>query len=795
MLSKIEKTLDDVEKRLHNCDTSIRSYRNVVSSKASDGYSSLESTAANDIDAEKDHTRKKRESSLFDGLLRDFIRECTFEINPDTEEETNYTIIRENTSDSVVELDVEGNIVSVNPAFTKIFSYRESELEGSSFLSLVPEEYHKGIRDAMARALREKLDTYVDSVDDIVVFRATTKEGEIKSLEGLLYAYRKDDNLVLVLLIRDLTYNRSLFEELQEAKENYDALSETISETIIRLDEDFIVFYANNAVRKTFGYSKEEVMDQHFSLLFPPGVFARSAKEFRKYLFIDEEDRKEWGLDITIEVLGKSKNRGIFPMEMSFGNSKDLHGRTMTCILRDITQRKHNERKLRHLAYHDKLTGLGNRDLFNKEIRSVLKTLREHAGLRSALMFLDLDGFKQINDTLGHEAGDKLLIETARRLRSNLRESDSVYRFGGDEFVVLLSKIKKRENAAKIAAKLLRAVREAYRIEQEENTTFVNVGVSIGIAVLPEDGDIPDVLTKHADLAMYSAKESGKNQYIFYSPEMDRRAVEKWELEQGLKKSLAQRELMLNYQPILNLQREVLGVEALARWRHPEFGLVPPSTFIPAAEESGLILPMGNWILENACRHIRYLNENGYNDLFVSVNISPKQFEHPDFLDMTGNIVRRTGIDSRNLKFELTETSIMNAPESAIEKMNALKEQHPGIMISIDDFGTGYSSLSYLSKFPADIIKIDHSFVTRLFHTNNLKIVNAIVNLAQSLELEVVAEGVETKEQFDFFVEKGCAALQGHYFSKAVPFEELRAFMKENDPLLSEVIQGQHSST
>ncbi|MFP4303060.1 MAG: EAL domain-containing protein [Spirochaetaceae bacterium] len=719
-------------------------------------------------------------NSLFDGLLREFIRECHFEIDSDTEEGTNLQIIMENTPDSVIELDSEGTILSANPSFTKTFLYRESELREKSFFSLVSEEYHSGLKEGMQRASKENLEAYLDSVNDIIVFRAGTKDGQNKSLEGLFYSYQRDGKPRLLLLIRDLTYSRSLFDELKEAKNNYDALSETISETIIRLDEDFVVLFVNSAVKKTFGYDRKEVQGQHFSLLFPPGVFARNAAHFKKYFFVDDQHRQNLGLAMTIEGLGQSKNRGVFPMEMSFGNSKEYEGRTMTCILRDITQRKHNERKLRHLAYHDKLTGLGNRDLFNNDIRTLLGMMRKRAGTISALMFLDLDGFKQVNDTLGHEAGDKLLLETARRLRSSLRETDSVYRFGGDEFVVLLNTIQEPANAGSIAAKLLGAIRQPYTIEQEGSSTTVSVGVSIGIALAPEHGSTQDTLTKNADLAMYSAKEAGKNQYHVYSEEMDRKAIEKWEFEQGLRNGLTNHEFVLHFQPLVRGDGAIRGVEALIRWNHPDWGIVSPNRFIPAAEESGLIMPLGKWILETACRKIHYLNSRGFPNLFVSVNISPQQFEHPEFLSNTGRVIRRTGINPKNLTFELTETSIMTAPELAIKKMNALKEHHPGITLAIDDFGTGYSSLGYLSKLPADIIKIDLSFVSQLFSLNNEKVVNAIINLAKSLDMGIIAEGVESREQLDYFVQRGCSLLQGHYFYRSMQLKELVSVLRND---------------
>lgn len=718
------------------------------------------------------------ETSLFNGLLKSFIRECDFEISSGTEAETNLEIIKEDTPDPVVELDSDGVVLWANTPFLKLFGRELEETKGVRLFSLVPNRYQNSLAEAMRRAESEKQTGYVDSVDDIVVFRSKGGQGRSRSLEGIFYAYRRDKESRLFLLVRDLTYSRSLFDELQKAKENYDALSETIGETIIRLDEDFIVIFVNSAVKKTFGYEKREVLGQHFSLLFPPGVFARNASRLKKYFYVDDQDRQEQGMAVTIEVLGKSKNRGIFPMEMSFGNSKDQNGRTITCILRDITQRKHNERRLRHLAYHDKLTGLGNRDLFNSDIRALLSTVRKHREIRSALMFLDLDGFKEVNDTLGHEAGDQLLIEVARRLTGNLRETDSAYRFGGDEFVVLLNRIRKRENAGTIARKLLESIREPLSLEQSESSVTVSVGASIGIALIPENGEYPEELTKNADLAMYSAKEAGKKQYRYYSEDLDLKALEKWKFEQDMRAGLANREFLLHFQPLVDEEGRVQGVEALVRWMHPEKGLLYPGRFIPAAEETGLIIPMGNWILETACRTMKKLNESGYPRLYVSVNVSPRQFDHPQFLNSTSNIIGRTGIDPQNLKLELTESSIMSAPEAAIERMATLKAEHPGLAIAIDDFGTGYSSLSYLSMLPVDMLKIDLSFVTHLFLMNNRKIVNAIINLAKSLELELVAEGVETAEQREYFVQHECPVLQGKLFSMGVEYDELLSLLE-----------------
>lgn len=775
---QIEKKVSTLEKLLDNVSLSLRHYREITIEAAD--KKPVEPEPPERLSRGKTGRGKSSDSSLFDGLLQDFIRESGFHIQTGSEEETNYGIIKENTPDSIVEIDSAGIVFSVNPSFVKFFGYREADLLGCPLFQIIPEYYQAGLREAMQRALSINFGKIRDTVDDIIVFMAHSKSGELKSSEGLFYAYERDGKPVLVLRIRDLAYSRSLFEELREVKDHYDALSETISETIIRLDENFVIIFVNSAVQKTFGYQREEVFGQHFSILFPPGVFRRNSEIFKKYFFVDDQDRKTLGMDVTLELLGSSKNRGLFPMEMSFGNSKEYNGRTLTCILRDITQRKHTERKLRHLAFHDKLTGLGNRDLFNTDIAALCQNLQKEDGKISALMFLDLDGFKQVNDTLGHKAGDILLIETARRLRNCVRETDSVYRLGGDEFVVLLKGIHKRESAAVVGTKLLQAVRDPCHIESGGNKTTVNVGVSIGIAVIPDDGDSAETITKNADLAMYSAKGAGKNTFTFFNRDMDRRALERWDLEQGIKKGLAERQFILHYQPLTDWYGRILGVEALIRWNHPERGIIRPGEFIPIAEETGLIVPMGSWIMETACRDISRQNLKGFPELFVSVNLSPKQFEHPDFLNTIGGVIQRTGINPGNLKLELTETSIMGAPEEAIKKMHSLKDKYPGISIAIDDFGTGYSSLSYLSRLPVDIIKIDLSFVTKLFQETNRKVVNAIINMAESLDLGLVAEGVETESQLQYFVERGCGLLQGNYFYKPLSIEVLEEALGKN---------------
>jgi diguanylate cyclase (GGDEF)-like protein len=480
------------------------------------------------------------------------------------------------------------------------------------------------------------------------------------------------------------------------------------------------------------------------------------------------------GLKRVIEILGKNKNRGLAPMEMSFGNSKDISGRTLTCIIRDITKRKNIERKLRHLAFHDNLTSLGNRDLFNTEMKQFLNDMEKNPNLMGALFFLDLDGFKQINDTFGHPIGDEILMQTAKRLRDSLRDSDGVYRLGGDEFVVLIRSIRKKSEASTVAGNILNEIRKPYTIMPSTNGSTVNIGVSIGISLIPENGKDIETATKNADLAMYKAKEDGKNRYVFFSGELNTSVLERWDMEQGMKYAITNGELQMHYQPIVNGDGKVKGVEALIRWFHPVRGYIAPDKYIPIAEETGFIITLGSWILETACRDLKRINDSPWgSSLYMSINLSARQFDHKDLVDSIDSVIKRTGVNSSNLRFEMTETSIMSAPERISGIMDSIKKLYPSVKFVIDDFGTGYSSLSYLSNLPVDSLKIDISFVAKLFQLNNQKIVNSILSLSKSLDLEVIAEGIEKQEQSTYFTDRKCHSLQGFLYSKALSIDDL----------------------
>ncbi len=714
--------------------------------------------------------------SLFDGAFQKIIYSLNSNI-VGIEEEDSFKLILENTSDAVIEIDKNNYILNVNPACSVIFEYKVEELINKSLNTIISESYHDDFHHRSTDHIHPPRENLKIREEDIHVFRGKTKYGHVRSFESFFTAINIGTKIQNLMVIRDLTYNQSLIDELKKSKDNYTALSDTISEAIIRIDENFKIIYANYAVKEIIGYNRKELLNQDFKILFPVSEFKRYENEFRKYFYVDFKDRNDMGMKKILEILGRNKNRGISPLEMSFGNSKDISGRTLTCIIRDITKRKNIERKLKQLAFHDKLTSLGNRDLFDSEMKIFFNDLNKNSEIYGALFFLDLDGFKQINDTFGHHAGDELLISTAKRLRDSLRDSDRVYRFGGDEFVILIRSIKNKNQAATIAGNVLNEIRKSYTLGTLHNKPIVNIGVSIGISILPENGSDIDTATKNADLAMYKAKETGKNRFIFYSEDLNVVASDRWNIEQGMKLAITNGEIQMYYQPIMNEMGKIKAVESLIRWFHPVKGYISPEKYIPIAEETGFIITMGNWILERSCRDIKIINATTWGkDLYASINLSARQFDHKDLIETISSVIKRTEVNPDHLRFELTETSIMSAPERVRDIMISVKKLHPGIKFVIDDFGTGYSSLSYLSDLPADSLKIDLSFVSKLFEKNNQKVVNAIINLANSLDLEVVAEGIEDIAQSDFFINKNCNSLQGFLYSKALSIENLNEY-------------------
>ncbi len=456
--------------------------------------------------------------------------------------------------------------------------------------------------------------------------------------------------------------------------------------------------------------------------------------------------------------------------------------------LQDITERKLAEDKIRHLAYYDPLTKLPNRQLFREQAELTLKRAsRSHH--QAALLYLDLDRFKHVNDTLGHSAGDRFLQELSRRIMSSLRDTDLITppqldddadrdpclaRVGGDEFILVAGDLQHPQDAAIVAQRILDNIEQPLSLDGQE---FFPSG-SIGIAIYPDDGDDLDTLMKNADTAMYHVKARGKNNFAFYQSEMNAKALHKLQLESRLRRAIDNDELVLHFQPQVDARSgELLAVEALVRWENPEEGLVSPAEFIPLAEETGLIVPIGLWVLRSACRQLRSWIDAGYRAIPVAVNISSRQFREEDFVESVSALLTAEGVPPKLIDIELTESLIMSDAEESIVKLKQLKKM--GMKISVDDFGTGYSSLAYLKRLPIDVLKIDRQFVSDVANDDNdAAIVRAIISLANSLKLETVAEGVETREQLAFLSQQGCTLIQGYFISKPLPATELLEFFE-----------------
>lgn len=543
---------------------------------------------------------------------------------------------------------------------------------------------------------------------------------------------------------------------------------ENIQEGIMITDAQMKILFVNNAFEFVTGYKKEEVVGKGPKVL-QSGIHNR---QFYKEMWAILSKEGNW----QGEVWNKRRSGEIYPEWLSIMEIKDENDNvTNYCgIFTDLSERKRVEDQLEKRAHTDSLTDVNNRFSYLQKMDLLLNEDSKLNEAQHAIFFLDLDRFKQVNDTLGHEIGDFLLVDVANRLKRLLGAKDIVARYGGDEFVLTLTDLRHPREAAKFAEQIIQEIEKPIKVNNQE----IFVSTSIGISIYPHDGDTTEELLNRADKAMYYAKQSGRNRFSFYFDELNTDANRLILLDSEIRKAIDNRDFELYFQPKVNVEEnKIIGFEALVRWNSEKLGFVSPAEFIPYAEETGLIIPISEIIIEKACEELAILRKEGYSKLPFSINISSIHFQQPNFLESIQQILERNNTSAHNFEIEVTERTVMNNDADTISKLVRLKQL--GFKISIDDFGTGYSSLSYLVRFPVDYLKIDKSFIQHIVNlADKQAIVDAIIQMAHRLNMQVIAEGVESIQQLNQLSRMGCDFIQGYYYSKPVPIEELIEFLQ-----------------
>jgi diguanylate cyclase (GGDEF)-like protein/PAS domain S-box-containing protein len=663
-----------------------------------------------------------------------------------------YSVIQ-STGEGFWQVDKEGRILEVNPAYAHLSGYSEKELVGMRITDLEARESPEDTANHVCNIMLHGSDTFET--------RHRHKDGSEWDVE-VNASFINDDDGYFVAFFKDITERKRAKQELRIAATAFET-----QEGIIITDADEMIVRVNRAFTQITGYIPEEAIGKKPSIL----KSGRHNQEFYRDMHTALQNNGQW----EGEIWDRHKDGHIYPKWLAITAVKDHMERITHYVgnFTDITERKASEEKIRSLAFYDMLTELANRRLLTERLEHAI-AMQARTGYYGALLFLDLDNFKLLNDTQGHGVGDELLIEVAQRLKACVRDTDTVARLGGDEFIVLLGELDAMpDNAAvqvkSIAEKIVSALAEPYVL-----TTIVhNCSSSIGIVLFNASGTTAYNVLSQADTAMYAAKKSGKNTYRFFDPAMQQELEQRAKFESALRQAINNGQLKLFYQPQVDDKKQMIGVEALIRWYHPELGLIQPIQFIPLAEETDIILLIGRWVLETACAQLKaWRNLPLARNLSIAVNVSAKQFYQPDFVDEVRTIMSQYAIEPKQLKLELTESMVLKEIDAAIAKMLELKAI--GIVLAMDDFGTGYSSLSYLKDLPFDQIKIDKSFMENILENNNdAYIIHSVITLGKLMEIAVIAEGVEDSEQDELLKSLGCTVFQGYLFGKPLPIEEL----------------------
>ena len=664
------------------------------------------------------------------------------------------------------ELDLVTNHLVWSDEIYRIFEIDRSRFGATyeAFLATI----HPDDRAAVDAAYQQSLQTRMPySIEHRLLF----PDGRIKYvLEQCETAFSIDGKPLRSLgTVQDMSEREVAAKSMREALVVFNASHQGI----ITTDAESRITAVNPAFTDITGYSAEEALGHKPSILKSD----RHDLAFYQSMWATLLEHGRW----EGEIWNRRRNGQIYPQWMTISRVTDPNGKLIEYIalFNDITERKQQEEEIWRQANFDTLTGLANRNLFADRLERAIAQAKRH-DKKVGLAFLDLDGFKWINDTLGHDVGDELLVEVAQRLKHAVRDQDTVARLGGDEFTLIIQEITDPQDMLAIGEKLVSVLRNPFTLGE----TLHHISGSIGITFFPDDGEDVQTLLKNADIAMYKAKQAGKNRFQFYARHMQIDARARLQMEADLRNAIGHNELSLHYQPIVDADSgELVGAEALVRWEHPERGVISPLDFVPVAEDSGLIVPIGEWVLREAARQYAVWRDKGHPPLRISINISGVQFREAGLEQVLVDVLRECAIEPGRLIFEITESVLMDGSAETAARMRNLK--NIGIGFALDDFGTGFSSLSYLKRFPVDIVKIDRSFVNDCpDDRNDAHLVEAIINMAHSLELHVTAEGVETGAQFEFLRELGCDYLQGYLAGRPLPPEAFEVLIERRQLLL-----------
>ncbi len=583
------------------------------------------------------------------------------------------------------------------------------------------------------------------------------------------------DGQLLERAIRYAIAHGRTIETLRESENRFRSVVESANDAIILMDHHGVIMSWNRGAEAMFGYQEDEILRQPISALFPASYTQHLSQNTGCDPLITSGLLRPGNR--ATEINGVKREGTEFPLEISLSSWETGKGVFYSGVVRDVTERKSFENQLTHQALHDPLTKLANRVLFRDRV--------EHALIRAgrnrtpiAVLFLDLDNFKSVNDSLGHAAGDELLVSFTERLTACLRSSDTPARLGGDEFAILVEDIEHTDGAVFVAERIRDVLFAPFSIAG----TDVFVGTSIGIATTATALESPEELLRNADVAMYMSKSNGKNRYTIFQTEMHEALVRRVQLEADMRCGIEKKHFEVFYQPIVDLQSDqIMGMEALVRWNHPKLGLISPLDFIPLAEDTGLIVPLGQWILEEACLQAReWQTKYGYGEqLSITVNIASRQFQDDSLLQTVQAVLAKSGLPPRSLILEITEGTMLMNTEATIQKLTELKSS--GIRLAIDDFGTGYSSLSYLQRFPVDILKIDKSFIDKIAQgREGSAVAKAIITMSDTLHLKTIAEGIENLNQQTELQNLGCELGQGYHFAKPLQAKEMNEFLRHS---------------